>query len=205
MGDLMEKPWVWALGALVVVLVLASSRRGGGVSNLTETNQIAAQTNVALSGIAASTAGAAYAYKTRLAELDYRRDEMLATGISASNATLLQREVNKGLRERAQIAASVASKQINASLAAVKSSNAVTLKLGQIAGNVRAKEIQTAPVIARIQENARAQTAIVTTQRLAARDERIAAYNASAAKAGYSSAATADMVGSAFEFAGGFI
>lgn len=209
--ELLHKPWVWVVGVVVAVLVLGGGRRGGSMSNLSEVNAIAADTNVKLSAISAGTTNAAYAFKTREAEIEaskyFAGVDSMKGGISNTNAILLQHLQSKRDVELAGIAANSSRIAENVRLAAVKSTNATTLALGKIAAKVRGQEIAIAPQLAAINAetskyairwNAGVRRVEAEYDYMARHDEARYAYKA--AKAG----ANADMVGSALGAATSF-
>lgn len=222
--DILQKPWVWVVGLLIGAMLLMGGRKGGGsTSNLNEVTAIAAATNVQLSSISAGTTAQAYQYQSRLAELAadkyYTGMALLKSGISQGNQVLLQREQTKRDIALAGIAADTARTAENYRFLAIKGTNNTVLNLGKIQASVRGKEIAMAPTLARINSQAaqviaRIQGDVATrvsdndtvarirmsdNDTIARHDE--ARYRYKAAKAG----ANADMVGSAFDFAGGIL
>lgn len=153
--DWLEKPWVLGAIAVVVILFIMGGRKSGGsMSNLAETNAIAAETNVKLSAISASKTGDVYAYRTRVAELaadrDYNGQVLLASGLGQTNKLLLQKMQNETDISLATIASDTVKSSENYRLQGVKNTNQTNLNLGRLAAAVRTREINMAPTIARI-------------------------------------------------------
>ena len=196
--DILKEPWAWGVAAVVVLIILMGGRRSGGgsMSNLSEVNAIAADTNVKLSAISAGTTGQALALQGRQAEIAAQREfaglDLLKTGISSGNAVLLRKLQTDRDVAIAREAGYTARATENLRLKAVRNTNFTSLRLGRLAAKVRGQEIAIAPTIAAI--NANAATSISNTRSefdyMARHDEARYAYKA--AKAG----ANADMVGS---------
>ena len=207
--DILKEPWAWGVAAVVVLIILMGGRRSGGgsMSNLSEVNAIAADTNVKLSAISAGTTGQALALQGRQAEIAAQREfaglDLLKTGISSGNAVLLRKLQTDRDVAIAREAGYTARATENLRLKAVRNTNFTSLRLGRLAAKVRGQEIAIAPTIAAINANAatsiaainaNAATSISNTRSefdyMARHDEARYAYKA--AKAG----ANADMVGS---------
>ncbi len=202
--DALSNPWVWVVAGVVVVLALAR-RGGGGYEATVATNEIAARTSVQLSEIQVRALETANALRQRSLELDFARDDgdrtlvqSIIDGMQRLKLQAAQTERDLGL---ARISASVENKRTTTAALIDNRRNATEVKLARIKGANDFKVASLAIPIARIN----AKTQIVTTQRLAARDERQAAYEYRAAKYGAKMAATADIVGSVLDFGGNFI
>lgn len=155
--ELLHKPWVWIVGLLIGAMLLMGGRRGASTSNLTETNAIAADTNVKLSSISAGAASSTNALRAHMADLAAAREDSnlnaLRTGLSSSNQILLQHVQAKSDETLAHIAAESGKVAESTRLAIVKSNNATTLALGQIQGRNQAAEIRAIPFLAQVQAN----------------------------------------------------
>lgn len=201
MGELFEKPWAWALAVGVgLLLLMRSGRSGPDYSGVLQTNAVAADTNVKLSGIAAHAAdsinqlrahNATLAANHAMAELDTLRN-----GLSSSTNAILAMVVAKRDQRLAESSDYTARYIARQQEQTAVSAHATALKLGILAADNDAKAIALAPTLARINSDKVVKIAQFNSDTAIQQ----ARYRYKAAKAG----ANAQMVGDGLDFVSGF-